>query len=189
MFKGAITVKTKAIIDATTIENCNGFDVYVEDYAILKGSLVNMEIKDCTSYPVSIPVKEWDRFFWLIPPDGSKYANIQIQNCVPNKIEVREGSTDELKEFSGDIVGLSVPYEVKGDVHVKQGARFSLFPGVEIEMHEDTRIFVNGGISVYSDAQSPVIIRGLEDKPGYWGGIWADPGIGARFIDYLHILH
>lgn len=190
-FKGAITVKTHGWIRTAKISNISGNGIYVHDYGKIRDALVNIDIRNCSSYPVSVPVAEWDEFYEVIPPDASLYGNVYLENCIPNKIEVRGSANTELQKFSGDIIDINYPYEVKGDVVVELASRLSLYPGAEVEMGENTRIYVYGSFSSKGKSGNPVIMRGVQDENGYWGGIYIDKPTAQSFnnIEYLHILN
>jgi hypothetical protein len=190
-FKGAITVKTNGWIRSTKISNVSGNGIYVHDYGKIRDALVNIDIRNCSDYPVSLPVSEWDEFYEVIPPDASLYGNVYIENCIPNKIEVRGSNQVDLQKFSGDIIDINYPYEVKGDVIIELSSRFNLYPGAEVEMGENARIYVYGSFSSKGESGNPVIMRGVLDENGYWGGIYIDRpnAVTANKIEYFHILN
>jgi len=59
--------------------------------------------------------------------------------------------------------------------NVKEGARLSIEPGVEIEVQQGTTIAVDdGAISAQGTEDNPIEIYGSDAEPGYWGGILVD---------------
>ncbi|MCB0663748.1 MAG: hypothetical protein KDC24_13460 [Saprospiraceae bacterium] len=190
-FKGAVHVKTFATITNSTISNVEGCGLYVDNQAQMQSGMVDLEISNCSSYPVSVPIPEWDRFYVVTPPNAALYGNLEVNNCGPNKVEVRGSNTTALREVNGDIIGLDIPYQVGGVVNVPISNRLKFLPGAMIEMQEDTRIFVEGSFSVDGVSGNPAVIYGSVDEPGYWGGIHIDRPTAqtANVIEYLHILN
>ena len=168
-----------------------GYGIYIHDYAVIREGLYNLVFNDCNTYPISSPIPEWDQFHVIVPPKGEPYGNIEANNCKPNKVEIRGGTTTELREMSGLVTGVGIPFEVKGDIYVPLAHRLDLFPDAELEMLKDTRIYVYGSFSSKGEPGHPTKVYGSEDKQGYWGGIYLDrpAGTGANRIEYLHILN
>lgn len=190
-FKGAVHVKSFGTITTSTIANVEGCGVYVEDSGQMQSGLVELEISDCSSYPVSVPIPQWYRFYTVIPPNAELYSNLEVRGCSPNKVQVRGSNVSELREVNGDIIGLDIPYQVGGIVEVPLAKRLKFHPGTMIEMQEDTRIFVEGSFSCAAESGNPAVIYGSVDEPGYWGGIYIDRPTAqtANVMEYLHILN
>jgi hypothetical protein len=190
-FKGAITFNTHGWITNSKISNVSGYGIYVDDYAKIRDGLVNLEINDCSNYPVSVPVPEWDEFYVVTPPKADLYGNLSISNCRPNKIEVRGSNIEALQQINGDIIGLPYPYVLEGDIVVPLSNRLKFLPGALMEMKEKSRIYVYGSFTTSGVSGNPAIIYGAEDRPGFWGGIYIDRPTAqtANRIEYLHILN
>lgn len=189
-FLGGITVKTNGGVNGSTIKNMLGYGIYVHDNAVIGGGLVGLDFYNCNQHPISVPIPVIHEFYNPIPPQGDLYGRISSEDCNPNKIEVRAGSTPELKEMNGAFVGVGVPYQIKGDIVITSSRRLDLYPNAELEMAKDSRIYVYGSFTSKGEPGSPALVYGAEDQQGYWGGIYIEKPEGFHNqIEYLHILN
>lgn len=67
---------------------------------------------------------------------------------------------------------LDVPYQVAPSGGVEEGGALTLEAGVEVQFEQDATLHTrDGSISVLGTADAPVMLMGVEDIAGYWGGL------------------
>jgi len=85
------------------------------------------------------------------------------------------------------------PYVIYNSILVPDGCTLTINPGVEIYSHANSRIYVEGTLTVNGTPASPVVFRGdrlefdYRDLPGQWVGIRILPKSRGNSIEFAEI--
>ena len=96
---------------------------------------------------------------------------------------------------NGALTAENSPYVVTGDLWVNDYDSLHIHPGVELFMSARTRFYVRGKLHAVGTEQDSIVMRGLNDRSGYWIGINLEydnsaynQGINtSSTISYVHI--
>lgn len=87
------------------------------------------------------------------------------------------------------------PYLIIGGIWVDAQQTLTMESGVQVHMHRDASIIIEGTLKMEGTLEDPVTVQGdrleklYEDKPGQWGAIWLLPGSSGNVIDHARIIN
>ena len=141
-------------------------------------SFNNNTIKNCPNYPLYI--RSNDALYSM----GSN--NTYVDNN-KNMIYVNNSSVDLDDHVT--LKRMSVPYYFPNGYDLYGAFKYTIEPGVtmligsaqDMNIDEETTFIADGTID------APIIIRGLEDEPGYWNGIQYGSQKAASVMNYVNV--
>ena len=141
-------------------------------------SFNNNTIKNCPNYPLYI--RSNDALYSM----GSN--NTYVANN-KNMIYVNNSSVDLDDHVT--LKRMSVPYYFPNGYDLYGAFKYTIEPGVtmligsanNIDVNAETTFIANGTID------APITIRGLEDEPGYWEGIYYNSLKAQSIMNYVNI--
>ena len=106
---------------------------------------------------------------------------------------------ETLSEGTTEWEPLMVPYrityqsEIFREINVLRDRTFSLLPGTELVFEQGAGIEANeGSLQFLGQPDEMIVLRGLDDSPGYWKGVFADSsehGTGSYSLSHVELAH
>lgn len=141
-------------------------------------SFSNNTIKNFPMYPIWLDSNE---ALYSLGTDNNFIANGKNMLCV-------DFSYFELEDHV-TLKKMSVPYYFPEGYDIREAYKYTIEPGVtmlfgsvtQFDISAETTLIANGTID------APITIRGLEDEPGYWSGIYYNSEKAQSVMNYVNI--
>ncbi len=112
-------------------------------------------------------------------PDMSPiYRNLMLSGNNPNVVLSEGGYIAQ--NITWDLSQAGTPIWLNGGITVNAGRFFALSPGTTVRFITGTAVYVNGNFYALGDSARPVILNGVVEQPGTWGGV--NVAAGAKAI-------
>ncbi|MCE6988249.1 PKD domain-containing protein [Dyadobacter sp. CY323] len=165
-------------IRKSLFENNGGYGLYVESGVILEGFAVN-NFKNNAEAAILVDANNAHNLDYnSVFTNGNGRNIVEIYASAINK----NGTTETIWSGFKD----KTPYRIKETIGVD--AFWKLMPGVIIEMGPNARLSIDDGyINAKGTQASKIIIRGVENTPGYWRGLICFSTSDKNVFEYTEI--
>lgn len=155
--QGDTTSPGSLVMTNVNVQNCAGIGLSITAGGTIAGS-TNVSFSDVDDFPVAVPFQQAQE----IDPSFVMAGNTKAA------VHVTRGRLETTASWQA----LDVPYQVAPSGGVEEGGALTLEAGVEVQFEQDATLHTrDGSISVLGTADAPVMLMGVEDIAGYWGGL------------------